>query len=108
VSEFNDWGNLPNEVQQDLDNGFVMTDIDDNYQRCRKISDTVFLYRAGTNSNNDLEEEEINVELFSESEKESFISGYYDNLKSLSESCENCQASINMLVAECYFETEIC
>ena len=106
--EFNSWDTLPLEVQTDMDNGFVMTDIDDRYQRCKVISDTVFLYRAGTDTENDLDEEEINVADFTDEEKESFINGYYDDMQALSELCEGNTKSINMLVAECYFETEIC
>lgn len=107
-TEFADWDNLPKEVELDMNNGFIMTDIDDRFQRCKKISDTTFLYRAGLSSENDLDEEEIDVSLFSDEEKNNFVSGYYDSLSKLEEECDGCIESVNMLVAECYFETEVC
>ena len=88
---------IPSHVEQDLANGFIMTDEDDGFQRCKKLSDTCFLYRCDVNG--EVYEDEIDV---TEIDQEDAISGYYDSVESLVE--EHGQADANMLIAECHFE----
>tara|TARA_B100000749_G_scaffold246710_1_gene209762 strand:+ start:1341 stop:1649 length:309 start_codon:yes stop_codon:yes gene_type:complete len=88
---------IPPHVQKDLDSGFIMTDEDDGFQRCKKLSDTCFLYRCDVNG--EVYEDTIDVTKLDQKEA---ISGYYDSVESLIE--ENGQADANMLIAECHFE----
>jgi hypothetical protein len=89
--------NIPQHIQEDLASGFEMTDIDDGFQRCKKVSDTVFVYRCDVDG--DVYEEEIDVEKINAEEA---IDGYYDSVESLV--AENGVADANMLIAECQFE----
>jgi hypothetical protein len=88
---------LPENVEQDIVAGFVMTDIDDGFQRCKKLSKTVFQYRCEVNG--ETHEETVDVD---DVDTEEAISGYYDSIDDLIE--ENGVADANMLIAECYFE----
>lgn len=88
---------VPNHVEEDLVAGFIMTDENDGYQRCKKLSETEFLYRCDVND--EVHEEEINVELIDVNEA---ISGYYNSIEELVK--ENGQVNANMLIAECHFE----
>ncbi len=89
--------NLPNYVEEDLLAGFVLTDPDDGHQRCKKISDTVFLYRCEVNG--EMHEEEIDV---NDIDADEAICGYYDSVEKLIE--DNGVKDANMLIAECHFE----
>lgn len=89
--------NLPNHIEEDLVAGFKLTDVDDGYQRCKKISPTTYLYRCDVNG--EVYEEEINVDNI---DKKEAIQGYYDSLEDLIETHGNNCA--NMIIAECYFE----
>jgi hypothetical protein len=111
--------NLPADVKTDLNNGFIMTDIDDRYQRCQKVNDTTFLYRSGTEDQDFLSrltlderekientvEENIDISDLSDSDIMEALSGYYDSEDTLVEECGRERA--NMLIAECYFEHAI-
>jgi hypothetical protein len=88
---------LPEHVKQDLAAGFIMTDEDDGFQRCKKLSDTVFIYRCDVNGK--VHEEEIDI---NEIDADEAIEGYYDSMEELVE--DNGQESANMLIAEFYFE----
>jgi len=111
--------NLPRDVQDDLNNGFILTDIDDRYQRCIKRDERSWEYRSGTEDQNFLSQlslddregieqcisETINVDEFSECKIEDAISGYYEDFSSLIDECGD--EGAYMLVAECYFENEV-
>jgi hypothetical protein len=97
---------LPSDVQTDLENGFIVTDIDDLFQRCKTLSPTSFHYKSGTEKDNNVDDEVINVANLSDQEKEDAISAYYGTIAELSEKMDGHEESINMIVAECYFETE--
>lgn len=103
-----DINNLPKEVQQDIDNGFIITDIDDNYQRCKELSSTLFHYRSGQDEDSNLVDETIDVSTLSDKEKADAIDGYYDSMDALVEEMDSDESSVNMIIAECYFETEFC
>jgi hypothetical protein len=114
-----DINNLPSDIQEDINNGFILTDIDDRYQRCQKVGETTFLYRSGTADQNflceltlderekieNIVEESINVSELSNDNISEALSGYYDSEEALVEECG--RESANMLIAECYFESEI-
>lgn len=97
---------LPLDVQSDLDNGFIITDPDDFNQRCKKLSPTAFHYKSGTRADNDLESEIIDVNELSTQDKDDAVSAYYGTMEDLSKEMDGDSDSINMIVAECYFETE--
>ena len=87
----------PAHVTDDLNNGFFMTDIDDGYQRCKKLSDTVYLFRCDVDG--EVHEEQIDVTKINHEEA---ICGYYDSVAELVE--EMGQTTANMIIAECHFE----
>lgn len=87
---------LPENVSKDLGSGFVMTDIDDGFQRVKKISDTEFVYRCEIDG--DTFEERINVD---DIDHEDAISGYYNSIKDVVEEYGD---DANMIIAECSFE----
>ena len=89
--------NFPEHIEQDLVAGFIMTDEGDGFQRCKKLSDTLYLYRCDVND--EVYEEEIDVKQI---DAEEAIEGYYDSVEDMIE--ENGQLDANMLIAECYFE----
>jgi hypothetical protein len=89
--------NLSEHIEQDLVNGFIITDQDDGFQRCKKLSSTVFLYRCDVN--NEVHEEEIDIKQIDVDEA---IDGYYNSVEDMIK--ENGQSGANMLIAECHFE----
>ena len=97
----------PEDIKTDLNNGFIITDVDDNYQRCKVINSHTFNYKQGTEAINDLVNEVINVNSLTNKEKEEAVSGYYGSLESLREEVRGNEIDFNMLIAECYFETEL-
>lgn len=99
--------NHPKEVTVDLNSGFIITDIDDNYQRCKVINKHTFNYKKGTEATGDLVNEVIDVNSLTNEEKEEAVSGYYGSLESLREEVRGNEIDFNMLIAECYFETEL-
>jgi hypothetical protein len=110
--------NLPRDVEHDLSNGFVLTDIDDRFQRCKKLNETTFTYRSGTDDQGflcalSLDEresieyvisEDVDISSLSEQEVEEAVSSYYGSVEELENEYED---SANMIIAECYFEQEI-
>lgn len=110
--------NLPRDVEHDLSNGFVLTDIDDRFQRCKKLNETTFIYRSGTDDQGflcalSLDEresieyvisEDVDISSLSEQEVEEAVSSYYGSVEELENEHED---SANMIIAECYFEQEI-
>ncbi len=110
---------LPKDVQHDLDNGFVLSDIDDRFQRYLKINDHTFNYRSGTNDQDflctleisdreKLEEvisQEIDVESLSDGEIQDAISGYYESTDAMFDEFD--AETTYLLIAECYFESEV-
>ena len=84
------------ELQDDLDNGFFITDPDDGYQRCKKLSDTTFHYKAYQTFDDIICIDDIN--------QEEAIQGYYG---SLAEVHRIYGSSANMIIAECYFENSV-
>jgi hypothetical protein len=111
-----DIDNLPKDVQSDLDQGFVLTDIDDAYQRCKVLSDTQFEMRSGTDDVaflcsvepdfrakvECLVEEVVDIDTI---DAEDAVSGFYDSVVEIYDQCD--MLSANMIIAECYFETHI-
>ncbi|MGR5347451.1 hypothetical protein [Vibrio mediterranei] len=90
---------LPHNVQQDLDSGFIMTDEDDGFQRCKRISETAFIYKCNTTSG--IVESKIDTTEINASEA---INGYYSNLEEVSELYGD---DANMIIAECHFESNL-
>lgn len=88
---------IPTNVTDDLENGFIMTDEDDGFQRCKKISETVFEYRCELDG--DTFELIIDVDSINH---ESAISGYYDSIDDVHSEYGD---DANMIIAECYFES---
>ena len=91
---------LPEHIEQDLVAGFTLTDPDDGFQRCKKISQTKYLFRCDVNG--EVFEEEIDTDTIDKIEA---IDGYYDSIAEVSEIYANYNA--NMIIAECHFE-KIC
>lgn len=87
---------IPKHVNDDLANGFIMTDIDDGFQRMKQVNETTFTYRCELNG--DTFEETIDVDTI---DKEEAISGYYG---SVGEVVAEYGESANMIIAECEFE----
>ncbi len=90
------YDNLPAHVEQDLNSGFTMTDVDDGYQRCKKLSNTTFLFRCDVNG--EVYEEEIDTD---DIDHEKAINGYYDSVSEVHATYED---SALMIIAECHFE----
>ena len=88
--------NLPSHVMADLNAGFVMTDLDDGFQRCLKSSETVFIYRCDVND--EVHEETIDTDKIDHDEA---ICGFYDSVDEVRELYGD---SALMIIAECYFE----
>lgn len=87
---------LPRNVQLDLDSGFIMTDVDDGFQRCRIISDTVFEYRCEVHG-----QEAVEIIDVANIDQEEAVSGYYGSVEEVREEYGK---SANMIIAECAFE----
>lgn len=114
-----DINNLPKDVQADIDNGFLITDVDDRYQRAKQVNPTTWLYRSGTDDQNFLcrltvdEREsietpisaEIDVNSLSKDEVDEAICGYYESVEAMHN--EFAADEVTMLIAECHFESEI-
>lgn len=98
---------VPQEVAIDIDNGFIITDIDDNFQRYKMVNESTFIYRIGQASENDLVEMAIDVDTLSEDEVEDALRPYYGSLVYLKEDMQDVQdtSELNMIIAECHFET---
>lgn len=88
---------LPKHIEDDLVAGFILTDEDDGYQRCKKLSKTTYLYRCEVNG--ETYEEEVDVTKINQEEA---IDGYYDSIEAVIE--EYGSLNSNMIIAECYFE----
>lgn len=98
----------------------------DNYQYGRKTADGVYEFKefdklnfAGdehgheeektfvTNRFSDSDfwvEETIDLNQYSQKDKEKAISGYYDSMEALSEICKGDMEQVSWIVAECIFE----
>ncbi len=87
---------IPDNVTKDLEKGFIMTDIDDGYQRCKKVNETTFIYRCEIDGYT--LEEMIDVESIN---KKDAISGFYDSVQDVIDTYGD---SANMIIAECAFE----
>jgi hypothetical protein len=87
---------LPQNVKVDVDNGFFVTDADDGWQRCKRISDTVFVFKCDVNGLT--VEEEIDIDNI---DKEDAISGFYDSVSEVEDIYGD---DANMIIAECEFE----
>ncbi|MGO3345938.1 MAG: hypothetical protein ACTIM4_11875 [Marinomonas sp.] len=87
---------LPQNVQNDVDNEFIMTDVDDGFQRCRIISDTVFEYRCEASGQEIREIIDID-----DIDQEEAVSGYYGSVEEVRKEYGK---SANMIIAECAFE----
>jgi hypothetical protein len=86
----------PENVQNDVNNGFEVTDEDDGYQRVKKISETVFEFKC--DDDGDEFEEVIDVEKI---DKLKAISGRYDSLEEIE---AEYGVNTNLVIAECEFE----
>lgn len=86
----------PMNVQQDINEGWQITDIDDGYQRVKKLSETVFHYRCELDGSTHAEI--IDIE---EIDQEDAVSGFYDSVEEVNELYGD---SANMIIAECQFE----
>lgn len=89
---------IPEHIALDLQNGFVMTDVDDGFQRVKVVNDTTFIYRSELSG--DTFELTIDVD---DIDKDMAISGYYDSVKQVS---EHYGEDANMIIAECFYEHE--
>lgn len=85
------------DLKNDLDNGFEITDPDDNFQRAKKISDSTFHYKAFTGEN--LISEIIDID---ELDLDEAVKGYYRDYTEVKESYELYAPQI---AAECHFES---
>lgn len=111
--------NLPRDVQEDISSGFVLTDVDDRYQRANQINESTWTYRSGTDDQHFLSQltlaerqpietvisEDIDINQLSDDEIDDAIQGYYDSLDAMKS--EFNPDEVTMLIAECYFESEI-
>jgi predicted transcriptional regulator len=86
----------PENVKEDLMSGFIMTDEDDGFQRCKKLSDSIYHYCC--DNDGFVVSEVINVD---EIDKADAISGFYDSVQAVHEIYGE---HANMIFAECYFE----
>lgn len=96
---------IPSDVQRDLDSGFVITDPDSHYQRCKVLGESAFQYRSGSSECGFLIDETIDVSTLCDGDKEEVIEPFYGSLEQLHDECDGDVATINMMIAECYFET---
>lgn len=107
---------LPNEVQQDIDNGFQLTG-DHGFQRSKKVGETTYEFKTGHINyhtivdGNELYAGESNGTVdfseLSDEQIESAISGYYDSVEALREICSGDEESFQFLVCECHYEQEL-
>ena len=95
---------IPQDVKNDLNSGFILTDPDNGYQRCKPMGSSVFHYKSGTEADNDEVSATINVSELTEAQKEYAVENYYGSLQSLHDEMDDELESINMIIAECYFE----
>lgn len=91
--------NFPKNVQNDLSSGFILTDQDDGFQRCKPLSETVFQYRC--NYDGELFDETIDVDTI---DKDQTISGFYNSVEAV---VEEFGKNANMILAECEFEHRV-
>jgi hypothetical protein len=111
---------LPLDVTADLANGFVMTDIDDRFQRCLIISDNEFEYRSGTDDQTFLcglsmerrgflehvVAEVIDLSELEDHTIEDIANGYSGKYEDFEPECYEDSVTLNMRMAERYFEME--
>ena len=93
-------------VERDRAQGFVVTDPDDGWQRCKQISEDTFHFRACYLV--PVERDVVTVDEFvclSEIDQEDAVLGYYGSVQ---EVMEQCGAAADQIIAECYFEKEFC
>ena len=79
-----------------IDDGWICTDASSG-QFCRKINDTTFEYKSQN------AHETIDLNDYTDEEKRSYISSYYDSMEDL---FDLYGSDSNMIVAECIFEEE--
>jgi hypothetical protein len=94
----------PSNVISDINDGFEITDEDDGFQRVKIISDTVFIYKCEFDG--ETIEMEIDVEKDCDNQEE-IIESYYGSLASFKEEFKDDLPSMNMIIAECYFEQSL-
>lgn len=67
---------LPRNVKLDLDSGFIMTAVDDGFQWCRIISDSVFEYRSEVRG-----QEVVEIIDVDDIDHEEAVCGYYGSVE---------------------------
>ena len=91
--------NYPANVKLDLNSGFRITDEDDGFQRCKKVSDTVYQYRCDYDG--ETFDEIIDTNAI---DKEEAITGFYGSVEAVNEEFGE---DANMIFAECEFEHNV-
>jgi hypothetical protein len=84
--------------------GYEITDPDDDWQRCFKLTDTIYIYARGGEENNDTTRELIDVELLDAKKLKSALESFSYDDEYFEDNYPDNHPDANMLKAECYFE----
>jgi hypothetical protein len=94
-----DWDDIPPHVQKDIDSGYVITDLDDGWQRMKQLSSSTFQYRCELDGKT--VEEIIDVDQMETTEHEEALEGFYGSVNQVKEIYGK---DANQIIAECHFE----
>jgi len=96
--------NLPLDVMMDLKRGFLVTDPDDNYQRCLDGSNVKFTFAQGSHYTDNLVRSEIDVTQLDPEKVNEALDSFCKDMDILNKEYEGDTRSKNRMIAECYFE----
>tara|TARA_B100000809_G_scaffold261020_1_gene309075 strand:- start:867 stop:1454 length:588 start_codon:yes stop_codon:yes gene_type:complete len=84
--------------------GYEITDQDGDWQRCFKLTDSIYIYAMGGDNNNDTIRELIDVDSLDADKLKSALASFSYDDQYFEDNYPDNDPDANMLKAECYFE----
>ncbi len=84
--------------------GYEITDPDGDFQRCFKLTDTIYIYAMGGDDKSDTVRELIDVESLDADKLKSALESFSYDERYFEDNYPDNDPDANMLKAECYFE----